>query len=70
MTADLAIGLTKDDKIMCAPVSAVKKHCKNFVEIIQGNKKKSEIAKIIQKKIGEDLDDISRALPGGELDLK
>ena len=52
-----------DDKIMGGPLSAVKKHCKDFVEIIQGDEKVSDVAKQVQKKLGKGLDDIIRVLP-------
>jgi predicted ribosome quality control (RQC) complex YloA/Tae2 family protein len=61
-TLNYAIGFY-DEKIMGGPLSAVQKHCKNYVEIIQGDEKVSEMGKLIQKKIGGDLDDIIRVLP-------
>jgi predicted ribosome quality control (RQC) complex YloA/Tae2 family protein len=60
-----AVGVW-DDKILGGPLSAVKKHCKDFVEIIQGDEKLSDVAKQIQKKLGkglDELDDIIRVLP-------
>ena len=57
-----AVGVW-DDKIMGGPLGAVKKHCKDFVEIIQGDEKLSDVAKQIQKKLGRGLDDIIRVLP-------
>ena len=66
---NLAAGIYKDH-FMTGPVSAIKKNCKEYMEIIQGKKKTSEIAKLIQKKIGGDLDDIIRALPAGGCDVK
>ncbi|MBU1199780.1 MAG: DUF814 domain-containing protein [Nanoarchaeota archaeon] len=59
-----AIGIY-DGKVMGGPLSAVKKNCKEFVEIEQGNEKLSDVAKLIRKKIGGELDDILRALPAG-----
>jgi predicted ribosome quality control (RQC) complex YloA/Tae2 family protein len=52
-----------EGKIMGGPLSAVKKHCKDFVEIIQGDEKISDVAKQILKKLGKGLDDIIRVLP-------
>ena len=69
VSSDLAIGITKNKKIMAGPISAIKKHCKTFVELQSGKKKKSDIAKIIQKKIGGELDDIIRVLPSGNLEI-
>jgi predicted ribosome quality control (RQC) complex YloA/Tae2 family protein len=66
----LAIGLLKDNRIMCAPLQTVMKHCKKYVEIIQGHEKTSKIAKEIQRKIGGNLDEIIRALPSGGCDIK
>ena len=78
---NLAVGiyeLKKDDekseiekKIMIGPISAIKEHCKKYVEIMQGNEKTSDTAKKI-KKIFEydDLDEILSALPAGGCKLK
>lgn len=56
-----------EGKIMSGPVSAVKKYCvenkQEYVEIIAGNDKLSDVAKKIRKIIGGDLDEIIRALP-------
>lgn len=68
---NLAIGLTEDGAVMCAPTSVVKKHCKVFVELQQSRgEKPSDVAKIIRKKIGGELDDIIRALPAGNIGIK
>ncbi len=68
---NVAIGVY-NDRIMSGPISAIKKHCKEFVEIIQGERKSSDIAKIVNKKLGGklDLDEIIRALPPGNCELK
>jgi len=57
-----AVGM-HEGKIMGGPVSAVKKHCKGYAEISQGDEKLSDVAKQIKKMIGGVLDDIIRALP-------
>jgi len=67
---NLAIGITKDNAIMCAPTNAVKKHCEKYVELKQSREKPSDVAKKIRKKIGGNLDDIIRALPAGNVGLK
>jgi len=68
--ANLAIGL-KDDIIIYGPKEAVEKQTKNYVEIEQGDTKKSTLAKQIQKILkGGDLDEIIRALPSGEGKIK
>ncbi|MBN2142467.1 DUF814 domain-containing protein [Candidatus Woesearchaeota archaeon] len=59
-----AVGL-KDGKVMGGPIPAVKKHCKEIIEIVQGDSgsKVSDVAKAVKKAIGGDLDDIIRVLP-------
>ncbi|OVE74555.1 hypothetical protein BVX95_02180 [archaeon D22] len=60
-----AIGL-HEGFAMGGPVSAIKKHCENFIEIIQGDEKTSDTAKKIKKVLSyEDVDDIIRAIPIG-----
>jgi predicted ribosome quality control (RQC) complex YloA/Tae2 family protein len=63
-TMSHAIGLY-NNRIIGGPLSAVKKHCKDYVEIEQGDAKLSDVAKAVQKKIGGDLDAILRVLPAG-----
>ncbi len=69
-TPNCAIGVLEDGRIMCAPVEAVEKNCKGHFKLIQGKKKPSEIAKIVKKKFGGELDDIIRVLPSGDVDIK
>lgn len=66
----------KDGTIpMGGPLSAVKSNCDHYVQVVQGNTKKSDVAKKIQRhlheKTGEDfeIDRIMRALPPGKCDL-
>jgi len=68
----LAIGLSeeKGNKIMSGPESAIKKHCKNYFIIKQGDEKPSDVAKKINKKFNTDLDEIIRALPPGNCKIK
>ena len=56
--------------IMSGPLNAVKKNCEKYIQLRQGRKKTSEIAKYIRKKIGGELDEIIRALPAGGCDIK
>ncbi len=70
-----AVGLYKESeddpgKAMGGPTSAVKKQCNKYVEIKQGRKKTSDVAKYIKKKINADLDDIIRILPAGGVEVK
>jgi predicted ribosome quality control (RQC) complex YloA/Tae2 family protein len=67
----LGIGIVDDGAVMCAPLSAVKKNCKKYLELIQSRgAKPSDLAKKIRKKIGGDLDEIVRVLPAGNIGLK
>lgn len=72
---ELAIGVTKDNKIMCAPQSAIKSNCKTMIIIKQGDVKKSDIAKKIKKRFDEqlkikiNLDEIMQVLPPGDCSI-
>ena len=66
---NFAIGI-HEGKIMGGPITAIKANCKEAIEITQGKKKASEVAKKIRFKIGGDLDDIIRVLPAGGVDSK
>lgn len=67
---ELAIGLV-NEKIVGGPVSAVKKQTENYLIIINGEEKKSDLAKKIKHKLGAgDLDEIIQFLPAGESGFK
>tara|TARA_Y100000310_G_scaffold345464_1_gene465279 strand:- start:4131 stop:4916 length:786 start_codon:yes stop_codon:yes gene_type:complete len=68
---NLAIGLTKDRAIMSGPLESVKKNCKKYLVLKQGDEKVSSIAKKINYKLGKglNLDDIIRSLPAGNFKL-
>ncbi|MFH1770100.1 MAG: NFACT RNA binding domain-containing protein [archaeon] len=68
-TMNASIGIYKD-KVMIGPLTAVQKHCKEFVIIVQGEKKTSDVGKKVKFIIGGDLDEIIRALPAGGCDIK
>jgi len=62
----LFLGKMENGRIMTGPENAVKKHCRKYVEITQGNDKNSNIAKKIKAKLeADDLDDIIKVLPQG-----
>lgn len=65
-----AVGALEDGRIMCAPVSAVKANCSDYITLTQGRKKPSDIAKLVRKRFGGELDEIIRVLPSGGLDIK
>ena len=58
-------------RLMIAPIEAIKANCnEDYLEIIQGKKKPSEIAKLIKARFSyDDLDEIIRLLPSGTLDI-
>jgi predicted ribosome quality control (RQC) complex YloA/Tae2 family protein len=66
---NIAVGITKEGKIVGGPVSAVKKNCEKHIVVIQGSDKASDAAKKIKKLIGGELDEIIRALPAGGVKL-
>lgn len=72
---ELAVGITKEQKVMCAPSQAIKASCTNYVLIRPGSLKKSDGAKKIRKyleakaQIKSELDDFMSAMPPGNLDI-
>lgn len=70
VTPNCAVGALEDGRIMCAPTSAVKHHCREFIELVQGKTKPSDIAKLIKRKFGGELDEIIKVLPSGGTDIK
>jgi predicted ribosome quality control (RQC) complex YloA/Tae2 family protein len=66
---NLAIGIHKE-AVMAGPVTAVKTHCDVFVEIVQGDRKTSDVAKAVRRQVGGELDDIIRAMPAGGCDIR
>ncbi len=69
-TLDLAIGITDDSAIMCGPARAIAANTKKHVLLGAKKAKTSDVAKRIKKAIGGDLDEIIRALPPGDVDIK
>jgi predicted ribosome quality control (RQC) complex YloA/Tae2 family protein len=69
---NLAVGITKDKAVMAGPLESIKKNCKKFVDLKQGDEKVSSMAKKINYKLGKglDLDEIIRVLPAGNFKLK
>ena len=66
--ASLAVGITKDEKLMSGPVDAIKANCEKYLILVQGDEKASNIAKKINYKLGGrlDIDEIIRSLPAGD----
>jgi hypothetical protein len=65
-----AIG-TKENKIIAGPYNAIKTHTEQFLEIVQGDEKPSDIAKKIRGifKTGT-VDECIRMLPSGNCKIK
>lgn len=62
----LAVGVTKEEKIMGGPPTAVAKNCEKFVLLTQGDDKSSDVAKKIQKILCKgDVTEIISVLPAG-----
>ena len=68
----IAVGVTKEGKLMAAPPTAAQKHCAAYLLIKPGDLKKSDLAKRVkhelEKRSGQaiELDTIMAALPPGE----
>jgi len=69
-TVKIAVGKLTDGKVMSGPETAVKTHCKEYSILMQGRDKPSDCAKKISKKIGADIDEVLRSLPGGTCQVK
>lgn len=62
------IGIDEKERVFAGSEKAVKKYCKKGIEVIQGNLKKSDLAKLLQKKgLKAELDDLIRSLPSDGL---
>ncbi len=67
-TLELAIGILDDGRIMGGPIPAVKKHCKKYAIIKQGDEKPSDVAKkLIHQLQAGTPDEIIPLLPAGEM---
>ncbi len=63
---ELAVGILDDGRVMCASLPAVKKHCKKYAVIKQGDEKASDVAKYLQKLLGAGTtDEFIAAIPSG-----
>ncbi len=66
----LALGMYKD-KVMAAALTVIKKHCKDYIEIIPGKNKKSDIAKKAKLVLKAGLlDDYISVIPSGGAHIK
>ncbi|MFO8016904.1 MAG: NFACT RNA binding domain-containing protein [Candidatus Woesearchaeota archaeon] len=62
---NLAIGMLEDGRVMAGPLVAVRTHCSNYVELLQGNEKTSSVARQVRKLVGGEIDEIVRLIPAG-----
>ena len=67
---EVSVGINSKGIAMGGPITAIQKNCSNYVILVQGREKKSDIAKKIKKEIGGELDDIISCLPAGEFEIK
>jgi len=70
-----AVMINGELVVTCGPLSAIKKHSQNFVRVVPGGLKKSELAREVRTRLqaeGVDvsLDELERALPPGKGDIK
>ena len=70
MPLEFAVGLTKEEKVMGGPPTAVKKHCVDMVRIEQADEKNSQTAKQLAKKFKVSPDEVMRVLPAGGCRIK
>ena len=63
---ELAIGITKDEKIIGGPVESIRKKADKFVKILPGGKIKDEIVKEITRKIDGDESEVMKFVPAGK----
>ncbi|MEM4246745.1 MAG: NFACT RNA binding domain-containing protein [Candidatus Woesearchaeota archaeon] len=65
---EIAVGILDDGRVMGGPLPAVRKHCKKYAIIRQGDEKPSDIAKHLIKFFGAGTpDEIIPVLPAGEM---
>ncbi len=70
-----AVMINGELVITCGPLSAIKKHSQNVVEVVPGGLKKSELAHEVRTRLRTEgveasLDEFERALPPGKGDIK
>jgi len=72
----IALGIDSEGRVISGPETAVKKHSKIAVALVQGSKKKSEIAKKLRELFGKPAtlgihaDEFIAVLPSGGLEIK
>ena len=63
-----------DDRFVCGPLGAIQHHCGRNLEVVPGNRKKSDVAKEVIHSLapgeGADIDQLIQVLPAGKLDIR
>ncbi|MBU7004745.1 MAG: DUF814 domain-containing protein [Theionarchaea archaeon] len=63
-----------DNRFMCGPLEAIRHHREMFLEIVPGNRKKSDVAKEIIKRLAPgksvDIDQLIQVMPAGKLEIR
>ena len=68
----LAIGVCAVEgveKVMCGPVQAVSKNCKDYVELVPGKTSKESATKELSSRFSQSIDDIQAVMPPGGVTL-
>ncbi len=66
---EVAIG-KKDDRVIGGPVSAIAAQTRDYVVVMQGKDKQSDVAKKIAKRFSVEIDEVTPFLPGGGVEVK
>ncbi len=72
LDVQLAVGEIEHEgyrKIMCAPVSAIKRHSRTYVVIRPGDRDKNEFAKRLADTFDVPIEEIQSILPPGDVDI-
>lgn len=68
---EVAVGVLDDGRVMAGPLLAVRKHCKKYAAITQGDDKSSDIVKQLVRILGAGTpDEFIAALPSGGMRLR
>jgi len=61
-------------RFMCGPLGAIKKHCQEYLELVPGARKKSDVAREIIRRLtprhNPEIDQLIQVLPAGKLDIR
>jgi predicted ribosome quality control (RQC) complex YloA/Tae2 family protein len=60
----------KEGIVISGPISAISSQTSEFIKLVQGDEKKSDIAKIIKKRFNADLNEVMQMMPPGNCKIK